>query len=968
MSMRATISKIAAAAALACIGVPAHADPISLIAAGAAYGFTGTAALIVGAVATYGGYALLAYQIYGGIDARRKAKAAQRNAIRAYNASLTDRNITAVQAIPPWRVVYGECITGGDVVAIFTSDKPTVSKSGGSSTRPDGLKHIVIALATHECEALGEIYVDGTPLGGLDGSGYALGSDWQTNADTQLVTVNFADSISGIAAVSSVVSAVSEGASEGGPWSIDRTVTIGGGGTSLSISDGMTGVPLTVVYRTALNPAVIRVQKHLGTDSQTVDTYLNGIKPTEWTTAHRLRGIAYLVVTLDLEDPRFQGGPPNITCMVKGKKLYDPRQDSTNGGSGSHRYTDPSTWAWSDNPALCVRDWITGQYGMESDHADVLDSFTIAAANACDVTFTADIGGTTSTQRMYRCNGVATTDQDREQILRALADSMAGFAVYGAQWQILAGAWTAPVMTLTDDDLDGQIEIVQAGAGIDELFNGVRGTYIAADKATPADFEPYQNAAFVTSDGEALWTDITLPFTQGKHHASNIARVLTERARNSLTISYPAKLRALPLQIGDRVTVTSAEYGYTAKTFRVTDWQFGLQAPVTLVLEEDAEAAYDLVDAVEADPTPNTDLPDPWSVEAINLLTPASGNDHLMRTSDGAVVPRVLVSWDALTGPYMRDPGARVVLRWRRVGPDADWTEIEVNATETSTYLLGVQAGDRLVIEARARNPLGFFGALDVATHTVVGKTSVPANVSGLAAAVQPGAVLVSWTANTADPDFLETEVRQGATWAGGQVLYRGRATSFRWTWPSAGTYTLRARHRDTSGNISTTDATASVTVDEALLINAPELRANAATKVHTATASGVSVTGEKGVPTGSFTDIVTYTFTPAVDCEVLISCEGTGSISTASSGLLGDYAMLSTRITVNGTQQGPLRTYAIDLLVGFSVSTSCGFARAQRFSATGGVSYTVVLQGQQYVAITTCTVDATMRIEEIKR
>jgi len=737
--MRPTLTKLAAACALLGLPAAAQADPLTL----AATFLTSTvgaaaASTILGLVTTYGGYALLGLQIYGGIDARRRAKAAQRDATRRYNASVADRSVSLLQATPPWRIVYGECITGGSVVAIFTSDKTTVGTNGAASIKPDGLKHMVILMASHEVDALGDLFIDGVPLGALDGSGYATGSDWTTGTAEKLVTVTFSGSTTLTAAATAIVSAVSPGDNYN-TYDQDRTVAISGGGLTLTVTDSLGDAPVTVVYKTSVSPAVIRVQKHLGSDSQTVDAYLTSVVPTEWDASHRLRGCAYLVVTLDLEDQRFQGGPPALTCRVRGKKLYDPRKDSTNGGSGSHRYATPSTWEWIDNPALCIRDWIVGEYGMAHDNADILDAFTIAAANACDVIITTDIGGVTAIDRTYRCNGVATTEDGRETVLDTLADSMAGFAIYGAQWQILAGAWTAPVMALTDDDLDGQIEVSQAGAGIDELLNGVRGTYIGTDSASPTDFEPYQNSTFVTADGEPLWRDVALPFTNGKHHCTNIARVLVERARNSQVIQYPAKLRAWPLQIGDRVTVTSAEYGITVpKTYRVTDWQFGLSAPVTLALQEDAADAYDLVDAVTADPTPNTNLPPPWVVEQLQLGTPQSGTEHLIRASDGTITTRVWVSWAPLTGAYLKDGLGRVVVRWRRVGPDVDWHEVQADAADSGVYLLGVQDRDRLVIEAWPVNDGGYRGAAAVATHTVVGKTEPPADVDALTVVEQP--------------------------------------------------------------------------------------------------------------------------------------------------------------------------------------------------------------------------------------
>ena len=823
--MRPTLTKLAAACALLGLPAAAQADPLTL----AATFLTSTvgaaaASTILGLVTTYGGYALLGLQIYGGIDARRRAKAAQRDATRRYNASVADRSVSLLQATPPWRIVYGECITGGSVVAIFTSDKTTVGTNGAASIKPDGLKHMVILMASHEVDALGDLFIDGVPLGALDGSGYATGSDWTTGTAEKLVTVTFSGSTTLTAAATAIVSAVSPGDNYN-TYDQDRTVAISGGGLTLTVTDSLGDAPVTVVYKTSVSPAVIRVQKHLGSDSQTVDAYLTSVVPTEWDASHRLRGCAYLVVTLDLEDQRFQGGPPALTCRVRGKKLYDPRKDSTNGGSGSHRYATPSTWEWSDNPALCTRDWIVGEYGMAHDNADILDAFTIAAANACDVTYTpSGIGAST---KIYKCNGVATTEDGRETVLDTLADSMAGFAVYGAQWQILAGVWTAPVMALTDDDLDGQIEVIQAGAGIDELFNGVRGTYIGYDSASPTDFQPYQNSTFIAADGEALWRDVALPFTHTKLHCANIARVLVERARNSQIIQYPAKLRAWPLQIGDRVTVTSAEYGITVpKTYRVTDWQFGLSAPVTLALQEDAADAYDLVDAVTADPTPNTNLPPPWLVEQLQLATPQSGTAHLIRASDGTITTRVWVSWAPLTGAYLKDGLGRVVVRWRRVGTDVDWQEVQTDAADSGVYLLGVQDRDRLVIEAWPVNDGGYRGAAAVATHTVVGKTEPPADVDALTVIEQPGqGRSYYWDYRTETPDLAGFEVRYSEVgyivdWSAMAPLFEAgrleRSTSSQA--PADGEWHIAIKARDTTGKESVAARQITVLFDQGSL------------------------------------------------------------------------------------------------------------------------------------------------------
>ena len=53
------------------------------------------------------------------------------------------------------------------------------------------------------------------------------------------------------------------------------------------------------------------------------------------------------------------------------------------------------------------------------------------------------------------------------------------------------------------------------------------------------------------------------------------------------------------------VEVGSLEYGFAAKVFRVTDWQFGLRSPVGLTLQEDGPDIYDEADAATADPDGN---------------------------------------------------------------------------------------------------------------------------------------------------------------------------------------------------------------------------------------------------------------------------------------------------------------------------------------------------------------------------
>ena len=118
-------------------------------------------------------------------------------------------------------------------------------------------------------------------------------------------------------------------------WLNDYKLTLDSNGEVTSATnDG--GTTTTTRYN-----GYVRVNKHLGTDGQLADGDLIGIGG--WNSNCRLRGVAYLYVRLKFDAEVFPNGIPEIQAVVKGKKVYDPRKDSTSNeydsslGVSSHR-------------------------------------------------------------------------------------------------------------------------------------------------------------------------------------------------------------------------------------------------------------------------------------------------------------------------------------------------------------------------------------------------------------------------------------------------------------------------------------------------------------------------------------------------------------------------------------------------------------------------------------------------------
>lgn len=118
---------------------------------------------------------------------------------------------------------------------------------------------------------------------------------------------------------------------------------------------------------------------------------------TAWDANHVGHELAYAAVRLQYNQTAYATGVPNIAFHVKGKAIYDPRQDSTNGGSGSQRFGTPSTWVYSTNPALCLADYLTSELGL-GDIESRIDWQSIAKLEKPEE----DCGGIKQRQRFRR--------------------------------------------------------------------------------------------------------------------------------------------------------------------------------------------------------------------------------------------------------------------------------------------------------------------------------------------------------------------------------------------------------------------------------------------------------------------------------------------------------------------------------------------------------------------------------------
>ena len=528
----------------------------------------------------------------------------------------------------------------------------------------------------------------------------------------------------------------------------------------------------------------VRILTHLGSTDQVADATLVS-ESSKWTNEHRLRGIAYMYIRLQFNADKFPNGIPEITSIISGKKVYDPRT---------------STTAWSDNPALCLRDYLVSGYGLSEEVANIDDTLAIAAANVCDQTNT--IAGTTR----YTCNGAFTTASTPYDMIGSLLTSMDGSMWYAqGKWRMKPAYWTAPVLALTEDDLRSSINVSTRHSRRDN-FNVVKGTFRGSESNwQTTDYPQVTNSAFLSADGgQESVADVDLPFTDNSIEARRIALISLERNRQQLTVSASFGLRTLEAQVGDNITLTSARFGWDSKEFEVVSWNFGLvgdyDLQTNMVLRETAESVYDEVNDGIVYERDNTSLLSPFDVPSVGLSAVA-------RTQ---VIREKLTNIITLTVSSGASERIDYVEAEFKLSSDTPW--ISLGTGQIGEFkAVDLEDGD-YDFRARAINTFGIKGIFTyLNSFNASGLLEPPSDVENFVAEVNGSVITLDWDA-VPDLDLSYYRIRYSpsllnATWAN-SITYVdkvSRPASSVSVPARAGTYLVRAYDKSQIGSIEYT-------------------------------------------------------------------------------------------------------------------------------------------------------------------
>lgn len=499
--------------------------------------------------------------------------------------------------------------------------------------------------------------------------------------------------------------------------------------------DSDTGLATSSRYTGAvggLNPtfgAWAAIEYKYGAAGENAFPNLVGTSGSGWSTNHKQEGCASVHVTLGWNPDIYSGGVPNITFLVRGRKVYDPRTATT---------------VYSANPALCLADYLVNISGLGFTYAEINEDALIAAANICDEDVDLAAGGT---ENRYECHGVVSTSMSPEGVIGDFLTAMAGTATFiGGQWYIYAGAYQTPTETLDESEVRGPIA-VNVRQSRRDIYNGVKGMFIDPTKFwQPADYPSYASATYLAEDNdERIWLELDLPFTTSGSMAQRVVKVLLERQRRQIEVVVPCKLSAYRCLPGTTVMLTNEQFGWTEKVFEVTDSTFTFNTEgelgVDLILREIDSNAYEwTTDEEQALPSaPTTSLPNAWETEPPGA--PSFAERLYETTGSAGVKVKLTVSWAESTDGFTAAGG---------------WYQLEYKLTSESTYKVitnikstsheinDIESGE-YDFRVKGINTANVSSDYSTSTYSVVGLDAAPTNVSSFSVRPSNGYAHMTW-------------------------------------------------------------------------------------------------------------------------------------------------------------------------------------------------------------------------------
>lgn len=401
----------------------------------------------------------------------------------------------------------------------------------------------------------------------------------------------------------------------------------------------------------------VRIETHLGTAAQATSPEMLAAFGSSgvWTADHRLAGLAYSVLILGAVKEKvfskvYPNGVPALRVVARTSRVYDPRT---------------ATVGFSENPALCTRDFLTHPRGFAIPPEMIDDASFSAFADVCDQPVALTAGGT---EPRYRVGFTYDLTQEPREVLRTLL-AAADAEIYptaDGKVGIRGGAWEEPTVTLDER----HILSYRYSSGNDRLaaFNRLKLTFTHRE----ADYQPVEIDPWEDLDSQAevgvLQQDLTLQQVPSFTQCRRLGKIFTAKSNPRHRLMLRTNLAGI-LALGERVVRIKLDELDIDEPFFIEKFEMaGDLSGCDLQLASLSSAAYAWTTAEEG----AAPIAPPDSTVAAVAPVPTGLTLTILRSAPS--LGSFLASVRATVDPIPGSPWATIG-RYRRLG-SATWSDM----------------------------------------------------------------------------------------------------------------------------------------------------------------------------------------------------------------------------------------------------------------------------------------------------
>lgn len=554
-------------------------------------------------------------------------------------------------------------------------------------------------------------------------------------------------------------------------------------------------------------PSSVIITKYTGSQTTVDPTMAAAIRGWNET----LAGTAYLVAKVP---KAASAGFPRFTVLVKGRRVYDPRDVYQSA-------LDPTTWVWSDNPALILGDYLSNQnYGARRT---VDWTYVADAANYCD-----EIVGSGPTAEV-RAKLTFTLSERRNvrdwiEALRAYVPAWVDYR--GDTALVIADKPRVGVDHVFDDipldeggndNIDSNPLPKLFKRGVNSSPNVVQIGYTRVD-ITPWDMDYVEDGSTPSTRRK---TRIDMP---GIRRKSQGKRFAIERRNHYVLENFEAQISVfedgLKVLLGDLCLVSERTIGLDEEEMVVTArkdmgygrWTLGLRQYDAMAFSSSVEPPA---------PEVPSDIPNPRVVAAPTDLSLVE-TVYLEKVVTADSLARGLIyqsridaTWTASDHVYDVQYRIEVFVGALRIRNDLQ------SGDDTTYSSPAVQQGNVYTVRVYARNSLGFESPVLEGSVAAQGKLLKPGPVPAFIRLYELGGEALGEIQPAVDIDIQRYEYRYNhnidvngnGSWETATRIDQVDGLRFRFKGLPVGTHMMRVKPIDSVGNYSDDDCSGTFTV-----------------------------------------------------------------------------------------------------------------------------------------------------------